>query len=1215
MMSTTRALFFLPFAALFSIASGAPKPIKFGNFPKDFRAELKTTDFKLPIGMVWIDDDRALILEKAGRIYICEPNKAGFPKALYMEIPSTIMFKTDETGALSLEIDPDFHALQNPQKYVYIYYGSVARGNKKSAMRLSKFNHLENGGGLTSRANFLTEKLLWHDTDGWGVTPMWHYGGSIQFGPDKRVYLTLGDKYTEKFQKSSKHNSGCIIRVNRDGSIPAGNLNAKVKPAACWAHGIRNGFSSHWDIQTDRYLIAEVGGNDKCTSMEDIHLGKAGKDYGWPYCEGHCGNPDYPQCDCDKHDDPIWTYEHKDCNGAAVIGGTVPRNKAWPKEYQGAYFYGDFATGDLSFLTFEHDGSEKVKSSTKFGEIESPILIIKDNHDNLWVTTYKNRRGSVFKISYTGENQPPQFNVALASKTDGPLPLTVSFASHASDPEGQQVGYTWYFGDGTTAANQNVVHTFTTAGEYTVQVYANDGKLSTRSKEIVVTAGSIPTSTIISPSAGKTFRAGQTIELAGKGTYTTNDGRQQQLSDDQLQWQFGFIHDDHVHPLGTDPMGSTASYTVPHTGHTYEAGTGLKFELIATSPDGITSVDIVEMMPELTTQQFVSEPSGIGILVDQKLYTTPFEIESIIGFHHTIEVVPVCHNNVVQESSASITGPYDAALDMLVIPAISDLVHIVLVDNSAAGGTWCASPPVEICVAADDNQVATIDCSSYGADYAVSTIKFASFGLPAYGSGGCSGATMGSCHSSLSTAVLEEQCVGQATCNVDVTSATFGGECVASETTMGDFKKVGNGFCRGPTGTSALGAVRKTASLHDCKLECLHTVGCVGIDYSANGKCKLHGKEVTKVKAKGKVECYSLSADTQTRSLVASVVCEQTPPTFTSSTVTSTASSTTTTTTTTVTTVTTTATTVTTFADDEAQNLAAHSFTDTFDKVGNGCCIHVPRHSAPATDTIEVASLQKCKELCSADRDCEAFELFKMSKTTKVCELIYGAPIGANEDCFKMQCWQRSRLEASEEAELLGNDKPNAPSAVPVAVVTTATSTATTATEATTVAAAMVEAEQMPSFLDTFNKLGNGCCVLPANVPKTETAIVNNLQDCKDKCAADGACTAFELTKQKTGKLCQLHFVAPLGVFESCSKQCWKRDETAGDRRLARRSPTAITVTGTPSFAVFSHHLLATVAAVTAAVVIFVVAIVYSKRETTPASSAEELHATAASRV
>jgi PKD repeat protein len=587
---------------------------------------------------------------------------------------------------LALEIDPDWN---NGQQYVYIYYGSTKQDGKAAGMRLSRFKHYEYRSGLQpdsldARAEFSEEQLLWHDTDGWGVSPQWHYGGSLQFGPDKKLYLTLGDKYTERMQTSNKHHSGCIIRINRDGTIPSGNLPAKTKPKACWAHGIRNGFSSHWDLPTNRFFIAEVGGNNKCKSMEDIHLGKQGVDYGWPYCEGKCDNPDFPQCDCKKHDNPIWTYDRENCNNAAIVGGTIVRNKMWPDEYYGAYFYGDFSKGTIDFLTFESDGSETVQKSTRLGNIQSPIAIDQDLEGNLWVTAYRGRRGYFYKITRAnGGNVPPVINMAMASKAGGPLPLEVQFAALATDPERAKITYEWSFGDGAISDVASTVHTFTEAGEYTVQLYASDGKSTSISKEITIVAGVVPEASIISPANGYKFKAGEVIELIGAGAYTNGAGDKTLLPSDSLQWVMGFIHSKHVHPIGTDPIGAMQTYTIPTSGHGFDDTTGLRFDLIATSHDGLQTVESVEIWPDFTSLHFGSEPSGLKVLVDHSEHTTPFDIQSVANFEHVIElaVVEECVGGLVH--TPRFAGPHNAATHITTTPESPEPVMITWVGDAS----------------------------------------------------------------------------------------------------------------------------------------------------------------------------------------------------------------------------------------------------------------------------------------------------------------------------------------------------------------------------------------------------------------------------------------------------------------------------------------------------------------------------------------------------
>ena len=159
------------------------------DFPPEFRVEHKTaTGLGMAIGMAWLDTTRALILEKTGIVWICEPDTPGFPKQVYMEIPKSQIYNTDETGALAIAVDPDFNAGKGAKKSVYIYYGAFASNGLNAGMRLSRFHHNENSGGLSSRLVYGSEKIIWHDTDGWGVSPQWHYGGALEFGPSKKLF-------------------------------------------------------------------------------------------------------------------------------------------------------------------------------------------------------------------------------------------------------------------------------------------------------------------------------------------------------------------------------------------------------------------------------------------------------------------------------------------------------------------------------------------------------------------------------------------------------------------------------------------------------------------------------------------------------------------------------------------------------------------------------------------------------------------------------------------------------------------------------------------------------------------------------------------------------------------------------------------------------------------------------------------------------------------
>ena len=468
---------------------------------------------------------------------------------------------------------------------------------------------------------------------------LWHYGGKLQWGPDSHIYLTLGDKYRPDHAQRKDKYSSCILRIAKDGSIPAGNLPGHIKPKECWAYGLRNGFTSTWDLHPagkERYLIAEVGGNKHSKSQEDIHLGKQGANYGWPHCEGRCSNPKFPSCSCDKHDDPIITWAHNN-KQACIIGGMVNRGHKFHSKYYGVYFFGDFVTQSIDYLTFASDGSSTVTGKHSFHHASRKVQDLSmDSEGNLW---YIGRQGwsnsaALFKISYSGDtaNKPPQINSVVAHPLQGSPPLAVTFLGSASDVDSASISYTWDFGDGSKHATTAIAkHTYTTPGTYSARLFVTDGVREVLSNEVRVQVGTKPEITISSPVAASFFQSNDIIEFAG----TAVDPKYGDLGA-LVQWRTDFIHNEHVHPYGQLVTGPSGSFTIPTKGHSFEGKTGFRITASVTNLAGTTSVAAVDIFPHKIKASVTSSPVDMHLYLDGELQMTPITLETVPGFQHTL---------------------------------------------------------------------------------------------------------------------------------------------------------------------------------------------------------------------------------------------------------------------------------------------------------------------------------------------------------------------------------------------------------------------------------------------------------------------------------------------------------------------------------------------------------------------------------------------------
>lgn len=193
-----------------------------------------------------------------------------------------------------------------------------------------------------------------------------HDAGTLLFGPDGMLYISLGDGGAADDQglghvpggngQDPSNILGTILRIDVDGrnsangqyGIPADNpfTGQAGFLDEIFAFGFRNPFRFSFDSQTGEMYIADVGQND----IEEIDLGVPGGNYGWRIKEGSfcfdpngddpgfvfkCGPGDAP----DGLIDPIAEYDHDE--GIAVVGGFVYRGSQIPP-LRGRYVFGDF---------------------------------------------------------------------------------------------------------------------------------------------------------------------------------------------------------------------------------------------------------------------------------------------------------------------------------------------------------------------------------------------------------------------------------------------------------------------------------------------------------------------------------------------------------------------------------------------------------------------------------------------------------------------------------------------------------------------------------------------------------------------------------------------------------------------------------------------------------------------------------------------------------
>lgn len=196
-----------------------------------------------------------------------------------------------------------------------------------------------------------------------------HNGGDVAIGKDGMLYVSVGDGGSDPRGDSGSAGAndaaqdlsllnGKILRVDPATGGPApGNPFLGAGTASCrtgatslgttcqeiYAYGLRNPWRFAFDPNASgvRVFVNDVGQGTR----EEVNELAAGANYGWPMREGSCPQGQQPPCPGPAAGltDPITDYPRS--SGTYVTGGAFVPNGFWPRQYDGAYVFGDGGSG------------------------------------------------------------------------------------------------------------------------------------------------------------------------------------------------------------------------------------------------------------------------------------------------------------------------------------------------------------------------------------------------------------------------------------------------------------------------------------------------------------------------------------------------------------------------------------------------------------------------------------------------------------------------------------------------------------------------------------------------------------------------------------------------------------------------------------------------------------------------------------------------------
>ena len=313
----------------------------------------------LPASMAFLPDGRLLVVEQVSARIRLFVNGALSSTDPVVALPG-VRASGGEQGLLGIAVDPGWPA----RPYLYVHCDDASG----AWIRVSRY--LATGDLAFATDGHLTVDpatrydLLTHLPD----TAPNHNGGTVRFGPDGMLYVSLGDDMDHCAAQDSSVLVGKILRLDvtrlpagAGGPPPVALLTPAGNPWATapdsnahlvWEQGFRNPFRFSLDPVNGALLVGDVGES----SWEEIDdAAGGGRNFGWPLREGPalfnypCANP------LVTGDAPIYAYDRTGST-AAIIGGRVYRRPpgaltGLPVTYEGDYFFSEYYSGFLRRLT------------------------------------------------------------------------------------------------------------------------------------------------------------------------------------------------------------------------------------------------------------------------------------------------------------------------------------------------------------------------------------------------------------------------------------------------------------------------------------------------------------------------------------------------------------------------------------------------------------------------------------------------------------------------------------------------------------------------------------------------------------------------------------------------------------------------------------------------------------------------------------------------
>lgn len=315
-----------------------------------------------PWSMAFLSEQEALVAEKDGgivRVNLATKEKTGI-NGLPTDVARKILIDTSKhvygvlppfahgqtrsfnAGWFQVLLDPDY------ERNAFVYISYAAENEEKESTTKVIRGKLQ-GNTLTAVETIFLAEPYSHG--------LFHYGGGMIFGPDGKLYISIGERNLFEhlnpippLSQDSTDKRGKIIRLNPDGTVPKDNPDFGPNAVqGLYALGIRAAQGLTIDPSTQKIWFSEHG----TIQGDELNIMESGSNYGWPYkTSGKYRTSDYnpvvPEGISFK--DPVYFWDKT----VAPTGLTFYSGRAFP-QWKGNLLVPGLSKGSLWRMVINND--------------------------------------------------------------------------------------------------------------------------------------------------------------------------------------------------------------------------------------------------------------------------------------------------------------------------------------------------------------------------------------------------------------------------------------------------------------------------------------------------------------------------------------------------------------------------------------------------------------------------------------------------------------------------------------------------------------------------------------------------------------------------------------------------------------------------------------------------------------------------------------------